>query len=168
MKNLIFVFACLMSVSVFGQSDFRDVQQIPINESDVKSYFDMNGVSGIEGIWVYSSDYGGAYTVSILKSGVDPVHGEEYVARILEGSGTWLLGDVKAIIKPAETYLINKRYLIFAPEEVVSMEWTNFYKDAKIHSLAVILNNEIIKWDTGMTSSDGDPAPSFLTKIYPK
>ena len=88
MKKTIFIFFFL-PILVFGQNniDFN-------SEISIRDYFDKNGVELIEGIWEYSPSDGPAYRLAILKKDF------KFEAIIIEKTGIWNIGDLKATFYP--------------------------------------------------------------------
>jgi len=136
MKKTIFILFLLPTL-VFGQNN------IDINsEISIRDYFDKNGVELIEGIWEYSSNDGPAYRLVILKKDF------KFEAIIIENTGIWKVGDLKATFETAAT------------EEVVSIRWIMGDKKETKKTIGTVTNNSLIKFDLS--------GSVLLYKIYPK
>ena len=112
------------------------------SETAIREYFDNNGADYIEGIWGYSSADASEYRLAILKNKY------KYEAFILEGSGRWRKGDLKATFEPAAT------------NEVVTIHWTMGDKLTTNKSVGIVKNNAVIEFNYG--------AAVMLYRIYPK
>ena len=112
------------------------------SEKSIRDYFDENGTELFEGIWEYASSDNSNYKLVILKDDY------KFNGYILEGSGRWKPGELKAVFETA------------ASNEVVTINWTMEDKRTKKKSIGTVKNNAIIKFNLL-----GD---SFLYKVYPK
>ena len=112
------------------------------SEASIRKYFDENGADGYEGIWEYNSDDNSQYKLAIIKEDF------RYKAYILEGSGLWKPGDLKATIETAAT------------DQVFTIRWTMGNKRDVIKRAGVGTNFALMEFDlSGKTQ---------LYKVYPK
>ena len=110
------------------------------SEVSVRDYIDKNGTEGIEGIWQYTGKNNNLYKLAIFKDEYS------YYATILEGSGSWLKGQLKAILEPAAT------------EEILTIKWTNDDKRLLINIVGKVENNVLISLGS----------ETALYRVYPK
>ena len=76
------------------------------SEKSIRNHFDENGTELFEGIWEYTTSGTNNYKLAIVKDDY------KFVGYILEGSGIWKPGDVKAVFETAAT------------DEIVTINWT--------------------------------------------
>ncbi|MDA9127862.1 trypsin-like peptidase domain-containing protein [Flavobacteriaceae bacterium] len=112
------------------------------SETAIREYIDDKGADYIEGIWGYSGGVNSSYRLAILKNGY------KYEAFILEGSGFWKKGDLKATFEPAAT------------NEIVTVQWTMGDKKSIQNTVGIVKNNSIIEFNLS--------GEIMLYRIYPK
>lgn len=134
MKKLLLILLCLPTFGV-GQ-DLIDLK----SEASIRAYLDENA-QGIEGIW----EYGGAnisYRLAIIKDKY------KYKATIIEKSGEFYPGDLKATLETAAT------------GDVLSINWLMATKTNQ-KTVGVVKNNVLIEFN--LSGSE-----RIIFRIYPK
>ena len=112
------------------------------SEKSIRDYFDENGTELFEGIWEYTSSDKSDYKLAIVKDDY------KFIGYILEGSGGWKPGEVKAVFEPA------------ASDEIVTVNWTMGDKRSKRKAVGTVKNNALIEFEL--------LGNSILYKVYPK
>ena len=113
------------------------------NEQTIKDYFIEKGVAvGIEGIWEFF-DQKNPFRLLILEKD------EIFEATIIEGSGIYRKGDVKAIIEPSSS------------GKILSIKWFGKDKESFVKTVGNITESDVIKFLI-------DSKERFLFRMYPK
>ena len=112
------------------------------SEISVRNYFKQNGTEYIEGIWEYSSSGGTSYRLAIIKKGY------RFHAYVLEKSGKFRPGDMKASIEAAAT------------DEIVTIRWKMGDKSEIRKVMGTVDLNALIEFNLN--------APVLLYRVYPK
>ena len=112
------------------------------SEKSIRNYFDENGAELFEGIWEYTSSDVGNYKLAIVKDDY------KFIGYILEGSGRWKPGEVKAVFETA------------ASDEIVTINWTMGDKRTKRKAVGTVKNNALIEFELS--------GNTILYKVYPK
>jgi len=126
------------------ESELPDFKFNSKSEESIRDYFDDNSAEGIEGIWEYTSFDNSEYKLAIVKDDY------KYYATIIEGTGLWNPGDLKATFETA------------AAETVLTVRWTMGDKITKIKSVGTVKNNALIEF------SLNNIGKVLLYKTYPK
>ena len=115
------------------------------SEVSVREYFDKIEADNIEGIWEYSSSEinSNNYRLAIFK------HEYSYYAYILEGSGSWFKGQLKAKLEPAAT------------DELLTIKWLIGDKQTWKKTVGTVKNNALITFKL----IGGEV---ILYRVYPK
>ena len=113
------------------------------SENAIRDYFDENGTKLIEGIWEYaSSTSNSTYRLAIVKDGY------KFLATVIEKSGRFSPGDLKATFETAAT------------DEIVTINWVMGDKKTNKRVVGTVTSNALIEFDlSGKTQ---------LYKVYPK
>lgn len=113
------------------------------SEKSIRDYFDENGAELFEGIWEFTASGTNNYKLAIIKEDY------KFFGYILEGSGRWNPGDIKAVFETA------------ASEEIVTINWTMGDKRTKKKAVGSVKNNALIEFELL-------GANTILYKVYPK
>jgi S1-C subfamily serine protease len=138
MKNLILITLLLVSLNSYSQIDLPNLT----SEQSIRDYFDKNGTELIEGIWEYSSSDSNEYRLAILKKGY------KFEATIIEKTGKFKPGDLKATLETAAT------------DEILSIKWIMGDKKEIRKSVGTVNNNAVIDFYLS--------GKSMLYRMYPK
>jgi len=112
------------------------------SEKSIRDYFDENGTDLFEGIWECTGTGTSNYKLAIIKKDY------KFIGYILEGTGRWEPGDVKAIFETA------------ASDEIVTINWTMGDKRTKKKAVGSVKNNALIEFELS--------GNVILYKVYPK
>ena len=112
------------------------------SEKSIRNHFDENGTELFEGIWEYTTSGTNNYKLAIVKDDY------KFVGYILEGSGIWKPGDVKAVFETAAT------------DEIVTINWTMGNKRSNRKAVGTVKNNALIEFELS--------GNTILYKVYPK
>ena len=132
MKKILLILLCLPLIG-FGQ-DLK-------SETSIREYFDNNGAELIEGIWEYTAD--NSYRLAIIKSGY------KYKATVIERTGRFAAGDLKATFETA------------ASDEIVTIKWLMSDKSTT-KTVGVVKNNALIDFTLD------NRIEAMLYRVYPK
>jgi hypothetical protein len=110
------------------------------SEQSFRDYFEKNGTDLIEGIWDYAGGIN-SYRLAIIKEGY------KFNAYVLERSGKFSPGDLKATFEPA------------ASDQVVSINWLMGDKSNQ-KTVGKVTNNTLIEFNLS--------GNSMLYRLYPK
>ncbi|MBC8294193.1 MAG: hypothetical protein H8E55_00120 [Pelagibacterales bacterium] len=113
------------------------------NEQTIKDYFIKKGLAvGIEGIWEFY-DQNNPFRLLILKK--DDI----FEATVIEGSGIYRKGDIKAVIEPSSS------------GKILAIKWFGKDKESFIKTVGNITESDVIKFLL-------DNNESYLFRMYPK
>ena len=110
------------------------------SEKSIRTYFDLNGVNNIEGIWGLTSD-GKSYRLAVFYSEY------KYYVTVIESIGLWLPGELIGEMEES------------AADEFLTIKW--YDKTDELITNGIVDNNALITFGLG----DED---FMMYKIYPK
>ena len=121
------------------------------SEISLRKYFDENKINSIEGIWEYSSNDNTSYKLAITKKDY------KFYVSVIEGSGRWNPGEIKAEIEPS------------ASSSIMTVRWTMGDRKKIVKTIAKVTNDALIEFDlVHPDNPEKTSSKTMLYKVYPQ